>query len=93
MIASLLTICSLRMSISRLASNSNSYTVTLHRYPPSTSQPHNLSALARLQIPTPNLSSDLFHLIWANISLEPRRVVRGLITERNCSSSKDKSLT
>ena len=86
MIASLLTICSLQMSISRLASNNNSY--TLHRYPP-----HNLSALARLQIPTPNLSSDLFNLVWANISIEPRRVVRGLIAERNCSSSKDKSLT
>ena len=48
----------------------------------STSQPHNLSPLARLQIPT--ISSDttvLFHLVWA-ISVEPRRVC-DLVAERN----------
>ena len=58
-----LTICSLQMPISILASNRNSY--TLHRWTPSTSQPHNFSPLARLQIPTFHQTTVFLHLVWA----------------------------
>ena len=41
--------------------------------------------LARLPIPTSHPTTVLSHLVWANISVEPRRVC-GLIAERNCGA-------
>jgi hypothetical protein len=83
----LLTFCSLRIRISILASNSNTYTP--HRFPP---QLHSHIVLiyfrprARLPIPTCHsrhpTTSVPSHLVWA-ISVEPHQV-QGLIAEPSC---------